>query len=140
MIKNKALGKIGEDAASSYLSSSGYIIIEKNYSCKLGEIDIIAKKGRDLVFIEVKTRTNLSYGYPEESVSRYKIKKIKNVAKFFIINNNSFSDFNYRFDVISIIIDKYMADNIVCSDDINSDIKKIYSSNGSKFEHIKNAF
>ncbi len=140
MIKNKALGKIGEDAASSYLSSSGYIIIEKNYSCKLGEIDIIAKKGKYLVFIEVKTRTNLSYGYPEESVNKYKIKKIKDVANIFIINNESFSNFNFRFDVISIIIDKNMADNIICNDDINDKLKKIFSSNGFKFKHIKNAF
>ena len=139
MIKNKALGKIGEDAASSYLSSSGYIIIEKNYSCKLGEIDIIAKKGKYLVFIEVKTRTNLKYGYPEESVNKYKIKKIKDVANIFIIDNESLSNFNFRFDVISIIVNKYKINNSI-NNNINSDVKKIYSSNDFKFNHIKNAF
>lgn len=141
MIKNKVLGKIGEKTASSYLNSKGYVILEKNYSCRLGEIDIIAKKGRDLIFIEVKTRTNLNYGYPEESVSGFKIKKIKDVAKFFIANNNSFSNFNFRFDVISIIVDKNLAESILCDDIIkNNDIKKIFSSAGSKFEHIKDAF
>jgi len=92
MIDSKAVGELGENIAARYLANSGYAILEKNYTCKFGEIDIIAKKGMVIAFVEVKTRTNISCGYPEEAVNKYKIKKIKNTANFFIVNNKPLQD------------------------------------------------
>lgn len=63
-------GKIGEDAAAYYLTKHGYRIICRNFRCIQGEIDIIAKDGNNLVFIEVKTRTSTKYGEAKEAVRR----------------------------------------------------------------------
>ena len=73
---NKCIGNFGEDEAIRYLIKNKYKIIERNYSCKLGEIDIIAKDKDVLVFIEVKTRTNDKYGSPSLAVNYYKKRKI----------------------------------------------------------------
>lgn len=63
-------GKVGEDAAVYYLTKQGYMIICRNFKCMQGEIDIIAKDGKNLVFIEVKTRTSTRYGEAKEAVRR----------------------------------------------------------------------
>ena len=77
------LGERGEMAAWGYLLENGYKILEKNYRCKIGEIDVIARKGKRLVFIEVKTRISERYGPPEESVHRMKQKKIAQTAQWY---------------------------------------------------------
>ena len=64
-MKRKVLGEKGETLACTFLQGKGYKIIQRNYRSSYGEIDIIAWHDRILVFIEVKTRTNLTYGYPE---------------------------------------------------------------------------
>jgi len=140
MIENKAVGELGENIAAHYLTNSGYTILEKNYTCKFGEIDIIAKKDTVLAFIEVKTRTGIGYGCPEEAVDRYKIKKIKNAANFFIANNKPLPDFNFRFDVISIIAGKKIVEDAVNANKIKNSVDKIFCSAGFNFKHIKNAF
>ncbi len=140
MIENKAVGELGENISAHYLANSGYAILEKNYTCKFGEIDIIAKKGTVLAFIEVKTRTSISYGYPEEAVDKYKIKKIKNTANFFIANNKPLQDFNFRFDVISIIAGKKIVENIINANKIKNSVGKKFCSADFNFKHIKNAF
>lgn len=63
------LGKSGEEAVAEYLKKNGYKILSKNYRCKLGEIDLIARDGKNLVFIEVKTRSGLRYGSPAAAVT-----------------------------------------------------------------------
>lgn len=70
-------GRWGEEAASRYLKAKGYRIIERNFRCRLGEIDIIALDGTELVFIEVKARRNLNFGLPCESITTVKIKHLK---------------------------------------------------------------
>lgn len=65
-------GILGEDLASNYLENIGYKIIERNFLCKQGEIDIIAKDKDEYVFIEVKTRSNRCYGRPSEAVNKLK--------------------------------------------------------------------
>lgn len=67
-------GKVGEDAAAYYLHKEGYTIICRNFRCMQGEIDIIAKDEKNLVFVEVKTRTSTKYGEAKEAVRRRKTK------------------------------------------------------------------
>ncbi len=107
MAKNKILGNFGESIAEIYLNRIGYKTTAKNYRCKTGEIDLILIKNKFLIFAEVKTRTSLSYGYPQESVNFSKIKKIKNTANCYL-SKNDYEDFTKRFDVISITVDKIL--------------------------------
>lgn len=77
------LGGWGEDTAEKYLKRKGYTIIERNFRCRPGEIDIIAMDGTELVFVEVKTRRNLNFGLPCESVTAAKIKHLKRAAAYY---------------------------------------------------------
>lgn len=76
------IGKIGEDLATKYLENIGYSIIERNFIAKQGEIDIIAKDKEELVFIEVKTRTNALYGQPVDAVNRIKQKHLVKTVNY----------------------------------------------------------
>lgn len=76
MFKQKQIGILGEEIAKKYLISKGYLIIEENYHVQAGEIDLICQKAKKLVFVEVKTRTGNSFGYPEESFNWRKRQKI----------------------------------------------------------------
>ena len=98
---NHEIGKRGELLAQKYLKGVGYEIIEANYRCRLGEIDIIASKDDYIVFIEVKTRRNNNYGFPYESVSVVKQEKIRKVAAYYL-NANNLLQRDCRFDVVSI--------------------------------------
>ncbi len=95
------LGKEGENEASIYLQKLGYKIIQKNFRCKQGEIDIIAKDKKEYVFIEVKTRQNLSYGAPCEAVDKHKQNHIWKVAKYYIYTHKLENAY-IRFDVIEV--------------------------------------
>ncbi|MBW2659224.1 MAG: YraN family protein [Deltaproteobacteria bacterium] len=95
------LGRTGERIASAYLQKNGYIILSKNYRRKCGEIDIIARQGDYLVFIEVKTRTTISHGHPLEAVTVRKQKQISMVAQCYLAENNLF-DTAARFDVVAV--------------------------------------
>ena len=101
---NRAIGNIGEDMASAILKQYGYDVIDRNYRCKLGEIDIIAIeiKSRIISFIEVKTRTGNTYGYPAQSISGSKIRHIRNVANIFSSEHKEFNSYNISFDVFEI--------------------------------------
>lgn len=78
------IGKLGEDLAIKYLKEKGYEIIERNFRCKQGEIDIIAKTKEEYVFIEVKTRTNQMYGNPVDAVNNTKKKHIYSATEYYI--------------------------------------------------------
>lgn len=99
--KKQKLGKMGEELAASYLKKQGYKIIERNFKCKQGEIDIIAKEKNEYVFIEVKTRQNFCYGMPSEAVDKKKQKHIWNATKYYIYLNKLENEF-IRIDVIEI--------------------------------------
>jgi len=96
-------GKFGEDIAINYLQKQKYKVIERNFVCKQGEIDIIAKDNNEIVFVEVKTRTSIKYGNPIEAVNRNKIKHLYNSAQFYLYKNKLQNRF-VRFDVIEIYI------------------------------------
>lgn len=97
----KSVGNIGEDLAVKFLKSKGYKILERNFLIRGGEIDIIAKDGEILVFVEVKARFSHKYGLPGESITPWKIKSLKKSALFYIQSNNLW-DLSYRFDLVSI--------------------------------------
>ncbi|MDF2519836.1 MAG: YraN family protein [Clostridia bacterium] len=104
MNNNKLLGAFGEDMACSYLQGMGYKIIERNFSCRVGEVDIIGIDGDTIAFIEVKSRTGVSYGNPSEAVSRTKQGRIVKTALFFMTKHRLF-DYMCRFDVIEVLTD-----------------------------------
>jgi putative endonuclease len=101
---NKLLGAFGEDVACSYLEEQGYRILERNFSCKVGELDIVAIDGETLSFVEVKCRTGVDYGNPSEAVSYSKQGKIVKAALFFMTKYKLF-DYMCRFDVIEVLTD-----------------------------------
>lgn len=103
MDKRKDTGNIGEDFATIYLEEQGYKIIERNFSCKLGEIDIIAQDKDEIVFVEVKTRKKLSYGNPGDSVNEPKQKHIYKSAEYYLLINDRLDDFT-RIDVIEVYL------------------------------------
>lgn len=94
------LGKQGEDIAVSFLKKKGYAIVEKNFRTVFGEIDIIAKDNHTIVFIEVKARSDIAFGYPFEAVHPKKREKIRKVALSFMKRFKR--ELPARFDVLSI--------------------------------------
>lgn len=105
ILKNKQeIGKIGEDIACSYLEKNNYKIICRNYRAKTGEIDIIARDvTKEIVFIEVKTRQNLKYGYPIDAINKQKLIHICKTATLYILLNKLENN-NIRFDAIEVYI------------------------------------
>ncbi len=97
------LGKIGEDKACEYLEKKAYIIMERNFRCKTGEIDIIACREEQLCFVEVKTRSSIEYGFPSEAVDRKKRKNILCSAKCYLMQNTRFENYKYRIDIIEVL-------------------------------------
>ncbi|MGX4598880.1 YraN family protein [Faecalimicrobium sp. JNUCC 81] len=111
-MNNKEKGDFGENVALKYLMSKGAKVLEKNYKIKTGEIDIITKLDNQLVFIEVKARSNLRFGYPSEAVNYKKIKKIISTANYYILRNNLHNE-PMRFDVIEIYLNENKINHIV---------------------------
>ena len=96
-------GKKGEIAAYKYLKKNGYKILARNYRKTYGEIDIIAQKGENIAFVEVKTRKNDSFGTPAEFVTVQKQKKLIKTAYTYIQENNL--DAEFTFDVVEVYFD-----------------------------------
>ena len=101
--QKKELGKKGEDLALRYLKKNGYRIFERNYVCKLGEVDIIAKEKDTLAFIEVKTRTSTAFGPPQLAVNAAKQMQLSKVAQYFL-KEKCLEDVKARFDVVAIVL------------------------------------
>lgn len=97
----KVLGAEGEGAAVCFLRRRGYAILERNYRCALGEVDVVALDGRTLVFVEVKTRTQDGCGTPFEAVDRRKQRQIVRTAQHFICRHD-LHDRDVRFDVVGV--------------------------------------
>ncbi|MFY7811715.1 MAG: YraN family protein [Flavobacterium sp.] len=116
MAEHNELGKTGEEFAANYLKENGYEILEKNYTFQKAEIDIIAQKGDILAVIEVKTRSSLAFGLPQDFVKPKKIQLLVKAINNFVEKNDL--DVNVRFDIIAI------------------------SKNGEQFtlEHLEDAF
>lgn len=101
-MNKRYIGNLYEDIAADYLKDNGFEILERNYKCKIGEIDIIALKDNIIRFIEIKYRKNSDYGYPIQAISKKKQIKIMKTAQWFIAERKISEDFGCSFDVISI--------------------------------------
>lgn len=105
MYYKQEYGKQGEEFATEYLFNNGYSIIERNFSCKCGEIDIIAidhnNKEDEFVFVEVKSRVDNRCGNPSEAVNFYKARHIYRVAEYYLMINHLENTYA-RFDVIEV--------------------------------------
>lgn len=115
----KEVGNKGEKLAAKFLKRKGYKIIQRNYKCKLGEIDIIAEQDRTIVFVEVKTRRTQEFGPPQNAITAAKRSQISKVALFYI-REKKLVDQSCRFDVIGITFSP--------------------ESRKPRIEHIENAF
>ena len=98
----KEKGNRGEELAVSFLVEKGFEIIERNYRYGKGELDIIAREKDFLVFVEVKSRESLEYGFPEEAMTKRKIAQIRKIAEAYLTEKN-ITDENIRFDVVAIL-------------------------------------
>jgi putative endonuclease len=99
----KSVGAAGEELAAAHLREAGYEILEMNYRCPLGEIDIVAQKEGTLVFAEVKSRTSLNFGYPQEGLTPAKCRKLTQLAEYYLKENNQ-QERKCRFDVVAILL------------------------------------
>lgn len=96
----RAQGREGEDEAERWLKRRGYRIVERNFSCKSGEIDIIARDGEVLCFVEIKARANRTYGTAIESISASKQRRIARAASWYLVRHPT--DAPCRFDVLAL--------------------------------------
>ena len=101
--RNKEIGRRGEQAAARYLRLMGFEILERNWVSPWGEADIIATDGDTLVFVEVKTRTNINKGFPSESVTPEKRRRYEMLAAWYL-RDHGVLDISVRFDVIGILV------------------------------------
>ncbi len=99
---NKKTGDRAEQRACQFLLARGFKLILKNYRCKHGEIDLIMQDGKDIVFVEVRSRANTNYGSAIESINRNKQRKILETSIHFLQQRNWLNTVNCRFDVIGI--------------------------------------
>jgi len=95
------LGKLGEEWALEKIEALGYECIARNYRCPLGEVDLIARDGDTLVFLEIKTRRGKSLGYAKEAINDRKRRQLSKVALAYMKSNNC-CDVKSRFDVVAI--------------------------------------
>ncbi len=100
MAEHNELGKLGEEMAVEFLQKEGYAILETNWTFQKAEIDIIAKKGDILAIIEVKTRSSLDFGLPQDFVKPKKIQLLIKAVDAFVNERNL--DIEVRFDIIAI--------------------------------------
>lgn len=103
-MNTKILGNIGEAHAEAYLKEHGYKILERNYKNKIGEIDLIAEKDKEIIFVEVKARSTEKFGTPKEAVNFHKQFKIRKVAESYLLSAKKYYS-KVSFDVI-----EYMPD------------------------------
>lgn len=100
----KDLGRSGEDIAERYLSGKGYEILARGFRMLRGEIDLVARDGETLVFVEVKARADVSHGRPEESVTPGKQRQLRRIAQGYLVAHPS-PGVDCRFDVVAILFD-----------------------------------
>ncbi len=101
----KRTGDLGEKLARQYLARNGYEILEQNYRCSIGEIDIVARDGNSLTFVEVRTKRSKQFGTPEESVTPAKQAKLIELAQTYLQKHEITSE-DWRIDVVAVELKK----------------------------------
>ncbi|MBP5489534.1 MAG: YraN family protein [Lachnospiraceae bacterium] len=104
-MNRRTVGNEAEEAVVRFLRERGYRILERNYRCRLGEIDIVAEDGGYLVFAEVKYRRTGDFGLPEEAVDARKAQRIRNTALWYMKEHRLAPDTAIRFDVAAMDAD-----------------------------------
>lgn len=102
-MNNRAVGTSFEQKAAIFLEQNGYQIIDKNFRCRIGEIDLIARSEQYLCFIEVKYRSGISKGYPSEAINQSKIRRITRTAQYYMLLHKLPQDIPCRFDAVVIL-------------------------------------
>ncbi len=103
MVDRQALGRWGEELAVAHLESKGYQVLARNWRCREGELDIVARGGDVLCFVEVKTRSGTAYGEPAEAVTRIKARRIHGLAFQWLSECRPVGHHELRFDVVSVL-------------------------------------
>lgn len=99
------LGRWGESFAARHLQQAGYCVVERNYRCPEGEIDIVARLGSQWVFVEVKTRRGDRYGAPEDAVTAAKAARLLRIGESYL-QEHQLVDVNWRVDVVAVELDR----------------------------------
>lgn len=102
-MNKRELGTVFEQKAADFLVSNGYTIIERNFRCKIGEIDLIATSEGYLCFVEVKYRANNHSGFPGEAINYRKMFRITRTAEYYMLTKHIPTDTPCRFDVVVIL-------------------------------------
>ena len=98
---NRSTGQQAEDAALDYLLDQGLTLLQRNYRCKGGEIDLVMKEGQTLVFVEVKHRSSERFGSPMEAIGRSKQRRLIVAAKYYLQAHKQCRQLMCRFDVVT---------------------------------------
>lgn len=101
-MSRKAIGRRAENLAAVFLKKKCFGIVDRNFRCRLGEIDIIAKDGDELVFVEVRSANGYYFQHPLESITNTKMRRLRRLAMVWL-NYNHTKEANLRFDIISIV-------------------------------------
>ena len=103
---NRAVtGQVGERVAAAHLERTGHRILERNYRCTYGEIDLVAEEGAELAFVEVRTRSGPSFGSPEESITWPKKQRMTRCALAYL-SERQVKDRRWRIDLIAVLLER----------------------------------
>lgn len=100
----KKLGAWGEDVAALQLKADGFTIVERNWRCRHGEVDLIVQRGELVAFVEVKTRKGRAMGAPEEALTQRKAKKLMQLGQLYVAEKNL--DVDWRIDLVAVELDQ----------------------------------
>lgn len=103
MVDRIALGRWGEDVAVRHLEAQGYEVLARNWRCRYGEIDVVARHGDALVFVEVKTRSGVGFGAPAEAVTPRKVARLRLLAGQWLVAEKPRGWDSLRLDVVSVL-------------------------------------
>lgn len=109
----RALGAWGEDVAVTHLEGAGYTVLARNWRCREGELDIVALGDGAVVFVEVKARSSVDFGFPAEAVSAVKARRIRGLAARWLLECRPPGSHDLRFDIVSIVRRQGQAPDLV---------------------------
>ncbi|KKW36930.1 MAG: hypothetical protein UY81_C0009G0015 [Candidatus Giovannonibacteria bacterium GW2011_GWA2_53_7] len=102
MDPRRLFGNEGEHRAATYLKKKGYVILDRQFRTRFGEIDLVARDGDEIVFVEVKTRRSSAHGFPEDAVTETKLQRLEIAAESYL-KVHAFEARLHRFDVIALV-------------------------------------